>query len=164
MNETNAERSFWERWPGCVIKWVVFLPLAFLLSGILQVLPLIAVELARGYQPEINFLTILIAVFVVSIVGIFLIYWGRAVVMTPVFCCFVIAPKAEVAAVVFGALFCLSQASWVFGVIQQGDSWVFVAYHVLFGVLTVFGIVIAYKTPAAQDEHHAKGQGGTAGP
>ncbi len=105
------------------------------------------------YKPEINFLTILLAVVVVPIVGplliFFLISWGAGVVASSVLCCRAVAPKPQIAAVVFGTLFCLAQAIIIFGVIQQGYSWVLVTYHVIFDVLTLVGIVIAYKTPAA---------------
>lgn len=145
MDSTLENRSLWDSGSAKILRWLFFLPIGFLLAGILQMLPPLAVEWARGFRPEISFLTIVLAVIAVSILGTVCWLWFAAVVMSPVLASRIIAPHRKIAAVIFGTLFCLFQALFVLRVFLEGGSWVYLGYQLLFAGLTIAGIIVAYK-------------------
>jgi len=71
----NVSESFWRTGRGRFIRWFAFLPIGVVLSGLLHAIPLLAIEYARGYRPELNFFTIVMALFVVSILGTLICLW-----------------------------------------------------------------------------------------
>ena len=143
----ETETPFWSNAFGKLIRWLVFIPIGFVLGSILQSLPPLGVELARRYKPEFNFLTILIAIVVVSILGSVGWFWVLGVAATPVLACRVIAPNHRVGAVIFGTLFCLFQAIYTLGLFGHA-SWIFILYQLIFSTIFIVGIVIAYKEDA----------------
>src|SRR4029453_8338538 len=121
--------------------------IGFVLGSILQSLPPLGVELARAYKPEFNFLTILIAIIVVSILTTVVGLWFFGVFGTPVLSCRIIAPNHRVASVMFGTLFCLFQGLYILGLIGRA-SWVYILYQLVFSATFIFGIVTAYNEDA----------------
>ena len=136
---------FWQTGFGQLLRWLVFLPIGLFLTVILQGLPPGAVGLARAYKPEFNFLTIIIAIIVVSFLGIFLSLWLACVWMTPFLSCTLIAPNKKVALVIFGTIFCLFQGEFMLSLLSDGTSWIFFTYQLSFSGLLIGGIVLAYK-------------------
>ena len=129
---------------GRIIRWLVFIPVGFLLVGILQALPPFAVMWAHSYRPEFSFLTIILAIIVVSILGTVGWFWLLGVWATPMLSCRIIAPHPQVAAVIFGTLFCLHQGAFLLGLLSRA-RWGLAIYHFIFCAIVVVGVVSAYK-------------------
>jgi hypothetical protein len=150
--DMESETSFWNKPFGKLIRWLAFIPVGCVLGSILQILPPLGVELARSYKPEFNFLTILIAVFAVSIGTTVVWFWGAGVFLTAVLSCRIIAPNHRVGSVIGGTLFSGYQGInivWLFGLVLYGQaSWVFIAYQLVFSAIFIFGIVTAYNEDA----------------
>lgn len=141
----NDNQSFWQTVFGRVIRWLLFLPVGFILVSILASLPPMALALAWGYKPEFSFLILIAAIFVVSIGGTIFCFWVGGVWMTPYLICRVIAPNNKVGSVIFGTLFCLY---WVINILMSflGDaSWVLIIYQMVFVGIVIGGTVMAYQ-------------------
>ncbi len=111
----------------------------------MQMSPPILVGLAKNYKPEFNFLTILIAIFTLSTIGVLIYLWVLGVFATPILACGIIAPNQQVGSVIFGTLFCLSLIYYIVWIFNH-SHWLSILYHVIFGALFMNGIIAAYKT------------------
>lgn len=141
------ETTFWNKPFGKLIRWLAFIPVGFALGGFLEALPPLGVELARAYQPEVNFLTIIMAIVVVAISPWIGPLWFAAVYGTPLLSCRVIAPNHRVGSIVFGTLFCVFKGTFILGLFGR-TSWVFILYHLVFTTIFIFGIVGAHNENA----------------
>ncbi|MFU8857466.1 MAG: hypothetical protein ACNA8S_10750 [Deferrisomatales bacterium] len=141
-----SDASFWESGVGRLIRWLAFLPIAFFLISLLQTIPVRTVFWAANYIPDLNLLTLILAIVAVSLIGTAGWFWVLGVSMTPVFACGVIAPNAKVGSVIFGTLYCLIQGLFLLGVLSSGAHWVFKGYQLVFGLIVLGGTIGAYKS------------------
>jgi hypothetical protein len=141
----NDNQSFWQTGFGRFIRWLVFLPIGAILVSILQALPPLAVLWAWGYKLEFNLLTLIIGIFVVSILGAIGWWWFIGLFMTPYLSCKVIAPNNKVGSVIFGTLFCLFQGIFILSLFGHDPSWVFIIYQIVIAGIVIGGTVMAYK-------------------
>ena len=84
-------KSFWNSDLGKLIRWLGFIPVCIVVGCILEVLPWLGVAAAMQYKPAFNFLTIMAAVFAVSVGWSVAWFWGVAVFMTPILACRIIS-------------------------------------------------------------------------
>lgn len=136
-------KSFWASAVGKLIRWLAFIALAA--GAILQALPPIAVEFARRFKPEMNFLTIILAVLAVSGLTTLGWLWFMLVFGTPLVSCGAIAPNNRVGAVILGTIFILLQGTYVILLLMQG-AWISVIYQILFSTAYVAGVIAAHNT------------------
>lgn len=137
--------SFWQGRFGKLLRWMVFLPIAFIIIFILQDLPVRVFAWASETRPVLSFLTIIIGLIVVSILGTFAWLWFLGMSLTPLLACGVVAPNSKIGAVIFGTLYCLAHGIYLLSVLQSNAHWIFSAYYLVCGVIIVYGTVMTYK-------------------
>jgi len=140
-----SNKAFWQGGFGKLLRWLTFLPLAFLSIGILQHLPVKAVIWASGYKPEFSFLTLIIGLIALSILGTLGWLWFLGLSMTPYLTCGVIAPNNKIATVIFGTLFCLFQGLFLFGVFYSDAHWIYKVYMLVVSIIVIGSTVVAYQ-------------------
>lgn len=144
MPEPVARLPFWQSALGRIIRWFVFLPLCFAMVAILQALPPLVVALLKNIKFYSNFLSVCIAVAVISGLGTAIIMWVLAIITSIWLCCCKIAPRGKPAAIVFGTSFCIFQLCYLI-TYSGGGGWVFWIYQAIFSAIVLFGTVAACK-------------------
>jgi len=101
MNDQNNASDFWETGPGLTIRWVAFIPMGFILTGILSfisrfVFVWLGEQSAEGMSP-------LVVIIVLAVVGIpaFILY-AAFMLTSVVSACTQVAPKPKIAAIIYG--------------------------------------------------------------
>ena len=142
-----SDVAFWKSGFGKFLRWILFLPIAFTLSSILQLIPLCAVSFAAGYEMRLTLLTILGCIVLLSVITPLFYFWLMAVFMMPRLVCAVIAPNTRVASVMYGTLFCLG-AIWslVYWFGSGEYTWTFYLFQIFYAAIIMSGIVIAYQS------------------
>ncbi len=142
-----AERPpFWQTKIGRFFRWLVFLPLCFTLTAILQVIPPWIGRLIENYpRRDLNLLTIMFAGFVASFLLGVAYWWLIGLIMSIRLCCYQIAPNNKVASVIFGSLFCVFQWSFLASYRGTNMPWLFWVYQTVFSILVIVGTVLTYK-------------------
>jgi len=145
---------FWQSGIGQLLRWLAFLPCAFFLSSILQVIPPVAVGFASAYKPDFSsLLTYIFAIPCFVLIGVLgVMMWGAGVFWAPYISCCKIAPNNKIAAVMFGTLFCSLQGLDWFFLLAEGTSWIFFTYQLGFAGLLIWGIVLAYKVEDSSEK------------
>ena len=141
----TSERGFWQSGFGKFIRWLVFLPIGFVLGSVLQSIPPIVVAFAASYKPQFSFLVLILALIVLSMLLTCIWLWGLAVFGTPYLSCRVIAPNHRVASVIFATLFIFCELAFILGLIGRREPWILVIYNIIFSAIFVGGCVVAYK-------------------
>ena len=126
-----------------VIRWVSFIPIAFILTTLLYAVPPLLYHYASTYELSFTLLSILTVLFSFTLFFWVVWLWGMGVFYTPILSCVVIAPNNKVASIVYGIFFASYIISGITFSIKNGD-WIAV-YSLLFSVLHLFGVVIAYR-------------------
>ncbi|MBU2574061.1 MAG: hypothetical protein KKH28_08310 [Elusimicrobia bacterium] len=140
----NNNRPFWQTGFGKSIRWLLFLPVGYILVYILQVVPPLVAAMALHYKPEFNFLVLIIGIIAVSLLCTLGSFWVMGVFMTPTLCCKIIAPNNKIGSVIFGTLFCLFQGFNILASFGLAHYWVSIIYQTVFGAITIGGTVMAY--------------------
>lgn len=126
-----------------VLRWLVFIPLAFLLLAIVGAAWGLAIDAAR--QIEINtLLGIVIVVILVTSLPLFFLF------VTPYFlipygACGLVAPNPKVGSVILGTLYVLFQGMGILGGLSAGKSGWWVLGHTLVAIIVMVGVVAAYN-------------------
>lgn len=79
------------------LRWVIFIPVGFILMTILNILP----QMIFLIKCE----SIITAIFLGGLLLSLFLVWIYAIILTPLFVCTKIAPKREVASILFGMLY-----------------------------------------------------------
>lgn len=136
----------WTTGFGRLIRWLLFIPIGYLLACILQTLPPLAFALAWGWKLEFNFFVLIVAVIAVSFLTSICVFWCACVYLTPYLSCKIIAPDNKVGSVIFGTLFCLFQGIFLLKELLGHDpSWLSIIYQIVFAGIVIVGTVTAYK-------------------
>jgi len=141
----SKEKHLWQTDFIILLRWIIFLPIGFVLTAVLQVIPPQILELVKANIPESTLLTIVGAVLAVPILIILGWVWILGVLMTPYLNCGIIAPSNRAPAVIYGMLFCLFEGIFLISILAGGASSIFVIYQLIFSGVTLGGIVMLYK-------------------
>ena len=136
--------SFWNSAIGKLCRWVLFLPIGIIAAALLESIPIIAFQVAANVELRFTLLTLIVGIFVATLVFSALAYWFIAVFAVPSLACSRIAPNPKVASVIFGTLFVLFQGVTLWGMIRGETGWGIIAYKIMFSVLLLGGTVMAY--------------------
>lgn len=137
--------SFWQSTLGKVLRWLLFLPIGFLVTAFLEVIPIFAYGFAANLEMRFTLLTLIIGIVVVSLLLTFSVYWFVGVFFIPKLSCGLVAPTPKVASVIFGTLFVLFQGLTLFSMIFGGQNgWGIIIYKTLFSLLLMGGVVATY--------------------
>jgi hypothetical protein len=141
---------FWQTLLGRIIRWMVFLPIGFGVAALLEAVPLLGAQWAAGVELKLTLLSLLGGLIALSILGTVVPMWFMAVYTWPTVVCAVLAPRAPVAAVIFGTLFVLFQGLVVLGVLldEGGIAWLFLCYKLGFSAVLIAGMVTAHSAPS----------------
>lgn len=141
----NKEKPFWESDFIILLRWILFLPIGFILAGTLQAMPPLVVGLVKANIPESTFLAIVSTVILVPILIALSCVWFMSVLMTPYLNCGFIAPNNRIPAIIYGMLFCLFEGIFLISIFAGGTSWIFIVYQLIFSAITLGGIVMLSK-------------------
>lgn len=141
----SKEEPLWQRDFIILLRWILFLPIGFMLTTTLQVIPSLVAGLVKANLPESTLLTIVGAVVAIPILIVLGWAWCMGVLMTPYLSCRIIAPSNGASAVLYGMLFCLFEGTYLVSILKGGASWASLAYQLIFLGITVDGLVILYK-------------------
>lgn len=129
-----------------VLRWILFLPVAFICLALLQVFPLVVIAAAHSIELRFTLLTLILGIIAASILVSLVGVWFAGVFATPVLACSVIAPNKRIASVIFGTLFVPLQGLNAIGDIVRHEPWLEVAYQIGFLILVLVGTIAAYQT------------------
>lgn len=141
-NQEVESYSFWDKQIGRAIRWVAFLPIGYVLAGLLYAIPIFAAAYAMSYKVEMTLFSIVIAVFLVSIALALINFWFVGVYSVPVLACGLIAPNNKIASVIYGTLYVFGQLQIFF--LPEKNWWVII-YAGVFSIVHFVGIVSAYN-------------------
>jgi len=141
----SKEKPLWQTDFVILLRWILFLPIGFILTVTLQAIPLQVVQLVDANTPESTLLTILGAVVAVPILIALGGIWFMGVLMAPYLNCAFIAPKNRISAVLYGMCFCLFEGIYLISILAGGTSWTFLLYQLVFSGLTLGGLVMLHK-------------------
>jgi len=141
----SKEKPLWQTDFIILLRWILFIPIGFVLTAVLQVIPLHLAGLLSANLPEPSLLTIVGAVIAVPILIVLGWVWMLGVLVIPYINCGFIAPNYRAPAIIYGMLFCLFEGIFLISILAGGTSSVFLFYHLVFSVISVGGIVMLYK-------------------
>ena len=130
----------WSSVPVKVLRWIAFLPLAFLLLALWQALGAFCWRLLADVKVD-SLLEVVIAIIIAGVAINLVFLWIAAFAGIPYYLCTVVAPNSRVAAVMFGTLFGFLHGSRVVFLFVEGALWWGVGSLVV--LLLVFGGLIA---------------------
>lgn len=136
--------NLWESVPVKIIRLFLYIPIGFILLSILQMIPIALFNwlAIKSFTP--NWLSILIALFVVSIAAGVAGFYGVVVYFTTILACRIIAPWRRISTVVFGTLFLLAEIVVMVSWCRTGNLEWFLIYHISFTLTVVGGLFASY--------------------
>lgn len=141
----DREQPFWQTDSIILLRWIAFIPVGFILTASLQVIPSMAAGLLKAIIPDSTLLTVVGALIAIPVLILLGSAWCLGVLMTPHLSCGFIAPSRKVSAVLYGTLFCLFEGSFLISILAGGASWISLVYQFLFLGITVGGIVMLHR-------------------
>lgn len=141
----SKEQPLWQTDSIILLRWIMFIPIGFILTATLQVIPSLVVGLVKVNMPESTLQTIIAALIAVPILIVLGWAWCMGVLMTPHFSCGFIAPSNRAPTVIYGMLFCLFEGTFLISILKGGISWISLVYQLIFLGITVGGIVMLHK-------------------
>ncbi len=141
----SKEQPLWQTDFIVMLRWISFLPIGFILTATLQVIPSLAVGLVKANLPDSTFLLIVGAVLAIPIFIVLGWAWCMTVLMTPHLSCRVIAPGNGAPAIIYGMLFCLFEGTFLVSILKGGTPWIPLAYQLIFLGIGLGGMVMLYK-------------------
>ena len=141
----------WNSVPMKIVRWILFLPIGWVLWLILYALPILAVSITASWKPEFSFLILLIGLIVISFVGAFLGLWLFALSFTPVLACRIIAPNNKIASVIYGTIFVPYAVATFIMMINNGTPWIILGYFLFASVVFFYGIITAHAFERLND-------------
>lgn len=143
-------RKFWNSYMGMVIRWISFVPLAFLgLSLVSIVVALAEVSASWIFQRELKmtfFVVILavIAVFVLfNIVLIVAASLAFMLINIPRICCAQVAPDQKIASVILSVLWGIFSVLSIIGILMSGQYWHLITGLLFYGT-SLYGCISSY--------------------
>ena len=136
----------WSSIPVKIIRAILFIPIGFILLSILQMLPIVLVNWLALKPFSLNWLSILIALIVVSIASGVAGFYAVIVYFITVLTCRIIAPWYRGSTVIFGTLFLLAEVLSMISWCRAGNSAWFLIYHIIFTLVVIGGIFGSYAT------------------
>ncbi|MDA3798760.1 MAG: hypothetical protein PF692_06745 [Kiritimatiellae bacterium] len=132
--------NIWNSIPIKIIRLIIFIPFGFILLSLLQMIP-IALFNWLAIKPFVpTWLSILIAISVVSIAGGIAWFYGTIVYFATILTCRIIAPWHRVSAVIFGTLFLVAEIVSMISWCRAGNPAWFLVYHIIFTLVVVGGL------------------------
>ena len=129
------------------------MPVGLLAAAILEVIPIFAYRFAATVELKFTLLTLIIGIIIVSFIFLLLSLWWVGVFLTPTLSCRVIAPVPKVATVIYATIFVLFQVPTLVGMFRDGTGWAIILFKMLFSVLLLGGVVVAYREPEEKVTH-----------
>lgn len=130
----QEQGSFWNSKFGCFIRWLLFLPIGFFLTLLIQNLTPLLVSWVVGQMSDV----FMFLWFLMPLIG-----WFGLVALSQAMICG-IAPNPKIAAPIYGTLFSLLAIIYAAGLVTRG-YWVDLVYTIVIAVGTIFGILYAYN-------------------
>ncbi len=137
--------SFWNKKLGVILRWILFLPVGFISSGFLQATPVLVFYWASSIEWKFTLLNLILGLIAASFITGGVSLWFFGVVMAPYLACKIVAPKKNIAIVIFATLYIFLQAVTLFGYVTSGYPLLLIIYHTLFAVLLIASCVHHFK-------------------
>jgi len=141
----HKKQPLWQTDFILLLRWILFIPIGFMLTATLQVMPSLVVGLVKANLPESTFLTVAGTIVAIPVLLLLSWVWGMAVLMIPHLSCRFIAPSNGASAVLYGMLFCLFEGTFMISILKGGTSWLSLVYQLIFLGITAGGIVMLYN-------------------
>lgn len=141
----SKEQPLWQADFMMMLRWIMFIPIGFMLTAALQVVPSLVAGFLKANMPGSIFLMIVSVIIVIPVLIVLGAVWGMGVLMTPRLICGLVAPSKSTATVIYGMLFCLFEGIYLISILAGGTSWIFFACQLTFSGITVGGIVMLFK-------------------
>lgn len=136
----NDKMRIWNTVAGKAVRAVCFIPLGFATLLILHEIPPYWVASLSIREFHLNWLSVLIAIFLVCAIPTFLCFYIYSVGGCSFIICRYVAPWPKVCAVIFGTLYCFEGVLAALASRSHREM----IYEILFAVLVIAGIVLAY--------------------
>ena len=146
QEEEYTMANVWSSIPVKMIRAVLFIPIGFIILSILQMLPIVLLNWLALKPFSLNWLSILLALFVVSIAAGVAWFYAVLVYFATVLTCRIIAPWYRVSTIVFGTLFVLAEVLSMISWCRAGNSAWLLIYHIIFTLVVIGGMFGSYAT------------------
>jgi len=134
--------NIWSSIPVKIVRAILFIPIGLIILFVLQAIPIVLFNWIALKPFTLNWLSVLAALFIVSIGGGIAYFYAMLVFFSPMLTCKIIAPWCRVATIIFGVLFVVLEFLWY----QAGNSLWFLIYNMIFTLVVVSGLVVSYAT------------------
>lgn len=133
---------FWQTLIGKLIRWIAFLPFAFLSVSFAEIIPIWATHTANQIEVS-SLLGYLVVAFSILFGVPIIISYIFAVYALPRIACYHICPNHKIGAIIFGVLFVQVQAIgfysiWVYGPFLLGIFKACFSFVILAGVISAY--------------------------
>lgn len=137
--------TYWDSRIIKFLRWIIFIPIGMILVSWLETLPPRVVIYAMSTKPEFNYLTLIIGIFVVSILGTIFFLWLFLICASVTLSCNVIAPNGKIASIIFGTVYCLLALPQLIDSRIQGLPWIITAYLCAVMIIVTSSTVLSYR-------------------
>lgn len=144
MNQNQTDVSVWDSALMHLVRWVIFLPIAFVLLAIVEWIALSAIQFSLDVELKFTLFTLLLGIFIFSVGSLIVVPFFAALYSVPRIACTIVAPRPRGALIVFGTLFVLFSIANLIGLLGLAPWWVIVFKIIVF-CSVMAGVIGAYS-------------------